>query len=105
MNIDTLPYIDDLPDHFDEFEDFLSTHFKINIDKEFLIYIVEMQQILQNIHYGNLRAEVVFDILKENLESEYGVECSFFINAIDTQFYINGDSVYSADDILNCIQN
>ena len=94
-------YIDDIPNFIDEFEFFLKDEFNIDFYVEDLVILLQSEdQLLSDIHFGNLRASLVLNELKANLEYHYNVKCNYDINALDTHFYVNGEAVTTIEDIL-----
>lgn len=86
------------------------------VESEFNIKITESDVLIDaaeilkherdsNIHLGNMLAGQVFKELSEKLCEKYGVTCTYYINCLDTHFYVNGEEVYDGEDIKNIIRD
>ena len=94
-------YIDDIPDFVNEFESFLKDEFNVDFQVEDLVILLQAgDQLLSDVHFGNLKASLILNELKVHLEYYYSVKCEYYINALDTHFFINGEAITTIEDII-----
>jgi DNA-binding Lrp family transcriptional regulator len=58
----------------------------------------------QTTHVGNEHLNILFSRIESCLK-ERGIECSYFVNALDSHFYVQGDEIKKLQDIAHLLND